>query len=117
MGEYLVTGGTSFIASHVVKALLDLGHSVRTTVRDSSVAHWSEIIEMLRPKYPLYPFETQCGSEEGRDMPHSLDTRKIHELGFGSFKSLAEMFDDCIKCFQDKVCTVIPIFLEFRIRH
>uniref|UniRef100_M4E7J2 NAD-dependent epimerase/dehydratase domain-containing protein n=1 Tax=Brassica campestris TaxID=3711 RepID=M4E7J2_BRACM len=49
----------------------------------SSVAHW-------------------CGSEEGRDMPHSLDTRKIHELGFRSFKSLPEMFDDCIKCFKDK---------------
>lgn len=25
----------------------------------SSVAHWSEIIEMLRTKYPLYPFETK----------------------------------------------------------
>ena len=25
----------------------------------SSVAHWSEIIEMLKPKYPLYPFETK----------------------------------------------------------
>lgn len=25
----------------------------------SSVAHWSEIIEMLRIKYPLYPFETK----------------------------------------------------------
>ncbi|CAE5958556.1 unnamed protein product [Arabidopsis arenosa] len=68
----------------------------------SSVAHWSEIIEMLRIKYPLYPFETKCGSEEGRDMPHSLDTTKIHELGFTSFKSLPEMFDDCIKSFQDK---------------
>ncbi|EOA38085.1 hypothetical protein CARUB_v10009553mg, partial [Capsella rubella] len=68
----------------------------------SSVAHWSEIIEMLRIKYPLYPFETKCGSEEGRDMPHSLDTTKIQELGFTCFKSLPEMFDDCIKCFQDK---------------
>ncbi|KAG7592981.1 NAD-dependent epimerase/dehydratase [Arabidopsis thaliana x Arabidopsis arenosa] len=68
----------------------------------SSVAHWSEIIEMLRIKYPLYPFETKCGSEEGRDMPHSLDTTKIHEHGFTSFKSLPEMFDDCIKSFQDK---------------
>ncbi|KAL1198433.1 Tetraketide alpha-pyrone reductase 2 [Cardamine amara subsp. amara] len=46
----------------------------------SSVAHWSEIIEMLRTK----------------------ETTKIHELGFASFKSLPEMFDDCIKCFQDK---------------
>ncbi|KAH0911455.1 hypothetical protein HID58_034776 [Brassica napus] len=36
MAEYLVTGGTSFIASHVVKALLDFGYFVRTTVRDSS---------------------------------------------------------------------------------
>ncbi|XP_010460375.1 PREDICTED: tetraketide alpha-pyrone reductase 2-like isoform X2 [Camelina sativa] len=68
----------------------------------SSMAHWSEIIEMLRIKYPLYPFETKCGSEEGRDMPHSLDTTKIQQLGFTSFKSLPEMFDDCIKCFQDK---------------
>ncbi|KAJ0257832.1 NAD(P)-binding Rossmann-fold superfamily protein [Hirschfeldia incana] len=68
----------------------------------SSVAHWSEIIEMLKPKYPLYPFETKCGSEEGRDMPHSLDTTKIRELGIASFKSLSEMFDDCIKCFKDK---------------
>lgn len=25
----------------------------------SSVAHWSEIIEMRRTKYPLYPFETK----------------------------------------------------------
>ena len=35
-------------------------------------------------------------------MPHSLDTTKIRELGLPPFKSLAEMFDDCIKCFQDK---------------
>lgn len=68
----------------------------------SSVAHWSEIIEMLRSKYPLYPFETKCSSEEGKDMPHSFDTTKIRELGLASFKSLSEMFDDCIKCFQDK---------------
>ncbi|CAL9216322.1 unnamed protein product [Arabidopsis halleri] len=35
MAEYLVTGGTSFIASHVIKSLLEFGHYVRTTVRDS----------------------------------------------------------------------------------
>ena len=47
MGEYFVTGGTSFIASHVVKALLDLGHSVRTTVRDSSGTFRSLIYVLL----------------------------------------------------------------------
>ncbi|WZY76385.1 hypothetical protein YC2023_022769 [Brassica napus] len=31
-----------------------------------------------------------------------MDTRKIHELGFASFKSLPEMFDDCIRSFQEK---------------
>ncbi|XP_019094779.1 PREDICTED: tetraketide alpha-pyrone reductase 2-like isoform X2 [Camelina sativa] len=49
----------------------------RRILCSSSMAHWSEIIEMLIIKYPLYPFETKCGSEEGRDMPHSLDTTKI----------------------------------------
>ncbi|KAK4263793.1 hypothetical protein QN277_029164 [Acacia crassicarpa] len=34
MPEYCVTGGTGFIASHIVKALLDKGHTVRTTVRN-----------------------------------------------------------------------------------
>ncbi|CAE5963437.1 unnamed protein product [Arabidopsis arenosa] len=68
----------------------------------SSVAHWSEIIELMRNKYPNYPFENKCSNKEGDNSPHSMDTRKIHELGFGSFKSLPEMFDDCIISFQKK---------------
>ncbi|KAF4359602.1 hypothetical protein F8388_003605 [Cannabis sativa] len=34
MPEYCVTGGTGFIASHLVKTLLHNGHFVRTTVRN-----------------------------------------------------------------------------------
>ncbi|KAF2594637.1 hypothetical protein F2Q70_00045094 [Brassica cretica] len=34
MSEYLVTGGTGFIASYIIKLLLELGHTVRTTVRN-----------------------------------------------------------------------------------
>lgn len=34
MPEYCVTGGTGFIAAYVVKALLDKGYNVRTTVRE-----------------------------------------------------------------------------------
>ncbi|KAG2269575.1 hypothetical protein Bca52824_064130 [Brassica carinata] len=90
------------VAAAQIIAMEEPKASGRIICSSSSVAHWSEIIEMLRPKYPLYPFETKCGSEEGRDMPHSLDTTKIRELGLAPFKSLAKMFDDCIKCFQDK---------------
>ncbi|GKV43972.1 hypothetical protein SLEP1_g51202 [Rubroshorea leprosula] len=68
----------------------------------SLVAHWSEIIEMLRAKYPSYPHESKCSSQEGDNNPHSMDTSKIHQLGFPAFKALDEMFDDCIKSFQDK---------------
>ncbi|CAF2063122.1 unnamed protein product [Brassica oleracea var. botrytis] len=71
-------------------------------VCSSSVAHWSEIIELLRNKYPNYPLENKCSNKEGDNNPHSMDTRKIHELGFASFKSLPEMFDDCIRSFQEK---------------
>ncbi|CAI8585437.1 unnamed protein product [Vicia faba] len=34
MPEFCVTGGTGFIAAYLVKALLDKGHTVRTTVRN-----------------------------------------------------------------------------------
>ncbi|KAL3830919.1 hypothetical protein ACJIZ3_019721 [Penstemon smallii] len=34
MVEYCVTGGTGFIAAYLIKALLERGHTVRTTVRD-----------------------------------------------------------------------------------
>ncbi|KAK8452276.1 hypothetical protein SEVIR_5G084800v4 [Setaria viridis] len=34
MPEYCVTGGTGFIAAHLIRALLAAGHTVRATVRD-----------------------------------------------------------------------------------
>ncbi|XP_050221360.1 tetraketide alpha-pyrone reductase 2-like [Mercurialis annua] len=68
----------------------------------SSVAHWSQIIEMLKAKYPSYPYENKCSSQEGDNKLHSMDTTKISELGFSHFKTIEQMFDDCIKSFQDK---------------
>lgn len=66
------------------------------------VAHWSEIVEMLRAKYPTYPLPAKCNEREGDNNPHSMDTTKIHTLGFPAFKSIPQMFDDCVKSFQEK---------------
>ncbi|CAN8238868.1 unnamed protein product [Cochlearia groenlandica] len=88
------------VATHVL-AMKEPKASGRI-ICSSSVAHWSEIIEMLRNKYPSYPFETKCSNKEGDNSAHSMDTKKIHDLGFESFKSLHEMFDDCIRSFQEK---------------
>ncbi|XAR55821.1 hypothetical protein NMG60_11036031 [Bertholletia excelsa] len=71
-------------------------------VCSSTVAHWSEIIEMLRAKYPSYPYEDKCGSQEGDNNPHSMDSSKIMKLGLPPLKTLGQMFDDCIKSFQEK---------------
>ncbi|XP_061993136.1 tetraketide alpha-pyrone reductase 2-like [Rosa rugosa] len=68
----------------------------------SSVAHWSQIIEMLKAKYPSYSYESKCSSKEGDNNPHSMDTTKIAQLGFPPFKTLEKMFDDCITSFQEK---------------
>ncbi|KNA10778.1 hypothetical protein SOVF_141130 [Spinacia oleracea] len=68
----------------------------------SSVANWSDIVKMLKDKYPMYPFESKQSSNEGNDFPHSMDTSKIMQLGFSGFKSVPQMFDDCIKTFQEK---------------
>ncbi|XP_068636929.1 tetraketide alpha-pyrone reductase 2-like [Aristolochia californica] len=68
----------------------------------SSVAHWSENIEMLRAKYPSLPIADKCGDQKADSNPHSMDTRKIKQLGFPDFKTIPQMFDDCIKSFQEK---------------
>ncbi|KAK4372400.1 hypothetical protein RND71_007784 [Anisodus tanguticus] len=68
----------------------------------NSVRHMSQIIDMLRTKFPSYPLENKCGSEEGEDILHSLDTSKITQLGLPPLKSLTQMFDDCIQSFQEK---------------
>ncbi|XP_019054261.1 PREDICTED: tetraketide alpha-pyrone reductase 2 isoform X2 [Nelumbo nucifera] len=105
IGEYPnTTVGFVHIDDVVAAHLLAMEESKASgrIICSSSVAHWSEIIEILRPKYPSYPFETKCGSQKGDDNPHSMDTRKINQLGLSSFKTLPEMFDDCIKSFQEK---------------
>lgn len=43
MPEYCVTGGTGYIAAFLIKALLEKGHTVRTTVRDPGI-YMSNII-------------------------------------------------------------------------
>ncbi|GER28487.1 NAD(P)-binding Rossmann-fold superfamily protein [Striga asiatica] len=68
----------------------------------NSVIHWSEIIEMLRAKYPSYPYENKCGSHKGDNNPHSMDCSKIVKLGLPPMKTLDQMFDDCLASFQEK---------------
>lgn len=88
------------VAAHVL-AMEEKKASGRL-VCSSSVAHWSDILEMLKEKYPMYPFETKPSSQEGDDNPHRMDTSKIMGLGFPGFKTIPQMFDDCIKSLQDK---------------
>ncbi|XP_010916354.1 tetraketide alpha-pyrone reductase 2 isoform X2 [Elaeis guineensis] len=88
------------VLSHIL-AMEDSRASGRL-VCSSSVAHWSEIVEMLRAKYPYYPIPNKCGDQKGDSNPHSMDTTKIRELGFPPFKTLPQMFDDCVKSFQEK---------------
>ncbi|PIN22551.1 Flavonol reductase/cinnamoyl-CoA reductase [Handroanthus impetiginosus] len=71
-------------------------------VCSNSVAQWSKIIQMLRAKYPSYPYENKCSSQKGDNNPHSMDSSKIINLGLPPMKSLDQMFDDCIKSFQER---------------
>ncbi|XP_031488733.1 tetraketide alpha-pyrone reductase 2 [Nymphaea colorata] len=68
----------------------------------SSVFHWSEVVSMLKARYPHYPIANKCGEQVGDSNPHSMDTKKVQELGLTAFKTVDQMFDDCIKSFQIK---------------
>ncbi|KAL2485129.1 Tetraketide alpha-pyrone reductase 2 [Abeliophyllum distichum] len=88
------------VAAHILA--MEESKASGRLVCSSSVAHWSEIIEMLRAKYPSYPYENKCSSQEGDNNPHSMDSSKIIKLGLPPLKTLDQMFDDCIKSFQEK---------------
>lgn len=66
------------------------------------VAHFSDIVAMLKAKYPSYPITNKCAEKGGNNHLHSMDTSKIMQLGFPAFKNLNQMFDDCIKSLQEK---------------
>uniref|UniRef100_A0A1D1YXJ7 Bifunctional dihydroflavonol 4-reductase/flavanone 4-reductase n=1 Tax=Anthurium amnicola TaxID=1678845 RepID=A0A1D1YXJ7_9ARAE len=88
------------VAAHVLA--MEDGRASGRLVCSSAVAHLSEIVQMLRSRYPSYPITNKCGDQKGDDNPHSMDTTKIKTLGLASFKTLPQMFDDCIQSFQEK---------------
>ncbi|XP_065042885.1 tetraketide alpha-pyrone reductase 2-like isoform X2 [Musa acuminata AAA Group] len=88
------------IFSHIL-AMEDSRVSGRL-ICSGSVARWSEIVEMIRANNPSYPMPSKCNDQEGDSNPHSMDTTKIRELGLPCFKTLPQMFNDCIKSFREK---------------
>ncbi|GFZ21418.1 NAD(P)-binding Rossmann-fold superfamily protein [Actinidia rufa] len=88
------------VAAHILA--MEESKASGRLICSSTVAHWSEIIEMLRAKYPSYPFEDRCGEQKGDNNPHSMNSDKIIQLGLSPLKPLDQMFDDCIKSFQGK---------------
>lgn len=49
---HMVTGGSGFIAIHLVNQLLQAGYNVHTTVRDLSNARKVQPLQSLQEKYP-----------------------------------------------------------------
>ena len=88
------------VLAHVV-AMEDARASGRL-ICSCHVAPWSERVGSLRERSPGYPIPAECGSHKGDDRAHKMDTAKIRALGFPPFLSVQQMFDDCIKSFQDK---------------
>ncbi|KAF9674101.1 hypothetical protein SADUNF_Sadunf10G0092700 [Salix dunnii] len=104
-GEYPnMTVGFTHVDDVVAGNILAMENSKATgrLVCSGPVAHWSQIIKMLRAMYPSYPYENKCSSQEGDNIPHSMDTTKIAQLGLPPFKTLEQMFNDCIRSLQEK---------------
>lgn len=88
------------VLAHILA--MEDGRAKGRLVCSGDVAHWSEVLGALREQYPQYPIPTECSGQKGDDRAHKMDTGKILALGFPPFLSIRQMFDDCIKSFQDK---------------
>ncbi|KAI7749476.1 hypothetical protein M8C21_033063 [Ambrosia artemisiifolia] len=88
------------VAAHIL--VMEKKEAAGRFICSSTVAHWSEVIQMLKSKYPSYPYVDKCSSRQGDNNTHSMDSSKILQLGLPPLKTLEEMFDDCIKSFQEK---------------
>ncbi|XP_078428496.1 tetraketide alpha-pyrone reductase 2-like [Wolffia australiana] len=71
-------------------------------VCSGDVARWEDIVDVLRRHHPSLPIPTKSDDRTGDDIPHIMDTTKLQALGFDSFKTIPQMFADCINSFQDK---------------
>nr|XP_043606405.1 tetraketide alpha-pyrone reductase 2-like isoform X2 [Erigeron canadensis] len=88
------------VAAHILA--MEKNEAAGRLICSNTVAHWAEIHQMLKSRYPSYPYAKKFGSQKGNDNPHSMDSSKILQLGLPPLKTLEQMFDDCIKSFQEK---------------
>ncbi|XP_076935439.1 tetraketide alpha-pyrone reductase 2-like, partial [Bidens hawaiensis] len=88
------------VAAHILA--MEKKEAAGRLIVSSTVAHWSEVIQMLKSKYPSYPYVDKCSGRQGDNNSHNMDSSKILQLGLPALKTLEEMFDDCIKSFQEK---------------
>ncbi|CAA7410395.1 unnamed protein product [Spirodela intermedia] len=100
------------VAGHLLA--MEGGGAAGRLVCSGEVAGWSEVVEMLRKEYPSYPIATKLSirpltlipnlsdDRTGDDISHSMDTAKIRALGLAQFRTIPQMFGDCIRSFQEK---------------
>ncbi|XP_071703714.1 tetraketide alpha-pyrone reductase 2-like [Rutidosis leptorrhynchoides] len=88
------------VAAHIIA--MEKKEAAGRLVCSNTVAHFSEVIQMMKSKYPSYPYVDKCSSSKGDDNPHSMDSSKLLKLGLPPLKTIEQMFDDCITSFQKK---------------
>ncbi|XP_071694549.1 tetraketide alpha-pyrone reductase 2-like [Rutidosis leptorrhynchoides] len=88
------------VAAHILA--MERKDAAGRLICSSTVANWSEVLQMLKSKYPSYPIVDKCSSRKGDANPHSMDSSKILKLGLPPLKTLEQMFDDCIISFEKK---------------
>ncbi|KAL4179149.1 hypothetical protein AMTRI_Chr13g85870 [Amborella trichopoda] len=84
------------------KLAMEKGKASGRLICSGPVTYWSDIVAMLKPKYPSLYIANKCGEQIGDDKPHNMDTTKIRNLGQPTFKTIEQMFDDCLRSFQEK---------------
>lgn len=89
------------VTAHVLAMEVPEAHG--RYICSSDVAHFGDIMSMLKTKYPKLQTPTRCSDmPPGDDIHHKMDTTKIKKLGLTEFKSIEQMFDDMLRSLHEK---------------
>ncbi|XP_076923664.1 tetraketide alpha-pyrone reductase 2-like [Bidens hawaiensis] len=90
------------VAAHILA--MEKKEAAGRLIVSSRVAHWSEVIQMLKLKYPSYPYIDKCSSRQGDNNRQTILLRFSSESASSEDESVASGSEQITRIFRKLGC-------------